>query len=164
MRVLGIDPGTFNMGLGIVDTDGPDIQLAHVDVLKAKKNLPIAERLSLLYAGVLQCIDEWKPTETAIEQPFVARNVRSAMAVGQAQAIAMLAAANRGMNASTYSPREVKQAVTDYGGSSKEQVQEMVRVLLGLQDAPTSSDATDALAVAICHVNASRVQALSFRD
>ena len=164
MRILGIDPGTYNMGLGVVDTDGPDLRMAHLDVLKAKKTLPLAERLSLLYAGVLECIDEWKPAETAIEQPFVARNVRSAMAVGQAQAIAMLAAANRGLTVSTYSPREVKQAVTDYGGSSKEQVQEMVRDLLGLRETPSSSDSADALAVAICHINASRVQALSFRD
>lgn len=164
MRVLGVDPGTYDMGLGVVDADGPDLQLAHVEVLRAKKGLPLAERLRLLYAGVLDCVDTWKPTEVAIEQPFVGRNARSAMAVGQAQAIAMLAAANRGLAVSTYSPREVKQAVTDYGGSSKEQVQEMVRVLLGLSEAPSSSDAADSLAVAICHVNASRVHELSFRD
>ena len=164
MRVLGIDPGTYNMGIGVVDTDGSDLHLAHMDVLKAKKSLPLAERLNMLYTGILECIDEWKPAETAVEQPFVARNVRSAMAVGQAQAIAMLAAANRGLAISRYSPSEVKQAVTDHGGSSKEQVQEMVRVLLRLQEAPASSDAADALAVAICHINASRVQELSFRD
>ena len=164
MRVLGIDPGTFNMGLGIVDTDGPDLLMAHMDVLKAKRTLPLAERLNVLYGGILKCIDEWKPSETAVEQPFVARNVRSAMAVGQAQAIAMLAAANRGLAISTYTPSEVKQAVTDHGGSSKEQVQEMLRVLLGLTEAPASSDAADALAVAICHINAARVRALSILD
>ena len=110
MRVLGIDPGTYNMGVGIVDTDGAELRLTHVDVLKAKKGLPLAERLRLLYDGILDCIDTWRPTETAIEQPFVSRNVRSAMAIGQAQAIAMLAAANRELTMSTYSPSEVKQA------------------------------------------------------
>lgn len=164
MRVLGIDPGTYNMGLGMVDTDGADLQLAHVVVLKAKKGQSLAERLHVLYTGILEVIDEFKPTEAAVEQPFVARNVRSAMAVGQAQAIAMIAAVSRGLPISTYSPREVKQAVTDYGGSSKEQVQEMVKVLLNLPEAPKSSDAADSLAVAICHVNASRVRDLSFRD
>ena len=164
MRVLGIDPGTYFMGIGLVDTEGPDLLMAHMDVLKAKKSLALPDRLHILYEGVLQCIDEWKPAVAAVEQPFVARNVRSAMAVGQAQAIAMLAATKRGLPISTYSPSEVKQAVTDHGGSSKEQVQEMVQILLGLAEAPASSDAADALAVAICHINASRVQELTFRD
>jgi len=152
------------MGIGLVDAEGTDLHMAHMDVLKAKKSLALADRLHLLYEGVLQCIDTWKPSVAAIEQPFMARNVRSAMAVGQAQAIAMLAATQRGLPISTYSPSEVKQAVTDHGGSSKEQVKEMVQILLRLSEAPVSSDAADALAVAICHISASRVQELSFRD
>lgn len=164
MRVLGIDPGTYNMGIGLVDTEGADLQLAHMDVLKAKRGNSLADRLHLLYQGVLQCIDTWKPAVAAVEQPFMAKNVKSAMAVGQAQAVAMLAATSRAIPISTYSPSEVKQAVTDHGGSSKEQVQEMVRILLQLPETPASSDAADALAVAICHINASRVQELSFRD
>ena len=99
---------------------------------------------------------DWSPTEVAIEQPFAAQNVRAAMAIGQAQAVAMVIAARNGLHISSYAPRSVKQAVTDYGGSSKEQVQEMVRVLLGLSETP-STDAADALAVAICHINAGEV-------
>jgi crossover junction endodeoxyribonuclease RuvC len=101
----------------------------------------------------------------AIEEPFVARNVRAAMAIGQAQAVAMVAAADQGMSVSGYAPREIKRSVTDYGGSSKEQVQEMIRVLLGLPDELVqSSDAADALAVAICHINASRVDRLEIYE
>ena len=95
-----------------------------------------------------------------MEEPFVARNVRSAMAVGQAQAVAMLAASEGGIPVFAYSPRAVKQAVTDHGGSTKEQVQEMVKVILLSPDLDTKADASDALAVAICHVNAHRVQNL----
>ena len=103
-----------------------------------------------------RAIRDLAPAEVAIEEPFVARNVRAAMAVGQAQAVAMVAVDRHGLEMFNYSPRQVKKAVTDYGGSSKEQVQEMVKVLLDLQEPPQPSDAADALAVAICHINASQ--------
>lgn len=164
MRTLGIDPGTLHMGLGVVDSQEGRLTLAHLGVLSASRSKPLAERLRCLYEGLLEYIAEWQPSVAAIEEPFVARNVRSAMAVGQAQAVAMLAAASRGLPVHTYSPREVKQAVTDYGGSSKEQVQEMVRVLLGLPETPRPADAADALAVAICHINASHVHGLTILE
>jgi crossover junction endodeoxyribonuclease RuvC len=110
---------------------------------------------------LLQIIHEWKPSIISIEAPFVSKNVRAAMAVGQAQAVAMLSAASEKLEIAGYSPREVKQSVTDYGGSTKEQVQEMVKILLGLNEPPVPFDATDALAVAICHINAARVKNLA---
>ena len=161
MLVLGIDPGTFNMGLGVVDSEAGDLSLVYLGALTPGKGRPLAERLHYLYDQLLHVMGECKPSVVAIEQPFVARNVRAAMAVGQAQAVAMVAAAHNGLSVCSYSPREVKRAVTDYGGSSKEQVQEMVKVLLRMEQLPEPSDASDALAVAICHINASRIQDLA---
>ncbi len=164
MRILGVDPGTLRMGVGIVDAQEGKLDAVHYDVLTCgRRSLP-SQRLYELYQGIIKTIETWSPDEVAIEEPFVARNVRSAMAVGQAQAVAMLAAAHFGLPVSTYSPPEIKKAVTDFGGSAKSQVQEMVRLLLGLPELPQPDDAADALAVAICHVNASRVQQLDMEE
>ena len=127
-------------------------------VLSPGRASPLSQRLHYLYGKVLQTIQEWRPSLVAIEEPFVARNPRSAMAVGQAQGVAMVAAAECGLPVSSYAPRAVKKAVTDYGGSSKEQVQQMVMVMLGLpEDFRQSSDAADAVAVAICHIGAVQI-------
>ena len=160
MRVLGVDPGTYKMGVGVVDSDGPGMSTAYYGVLSPKRRDPLARRLHYLHEQLLTLIGEWRPEEVAIEEPFAGRNVRAAMAIGQAQAVAMVAAARHELPVSHYAPSQVKQAVTDHGGSSKEQVQEMVRVLLALDSTPESNDAADALAVAICHLNASSVQHL----
>ena len=158
MRVLGVDPGTFKMGIGVLDSEDGELTLVHTGVLSAARGQSLDRRLHHLYGGLLSIISEWKPSVVAVEQPFVAANVRAAMAVGQAQAVAMVAAAHHGLDVQGYSPSEVKRAVTDHGGSAKEQVQEMVRVLLGLpEEWEESSDATDALAVAICHASASHI-------
>ena len=168
MRVLGIDPGTYQMGVGVVDSEAGDLNLVYSGVLSAGRASPLFERLHFLYQQILGTTQEWEPSVVAIEEPFVARNVRAAMAVGQAQAVAMVAAAHHGLPVYGYSPSEVKRAVTDYGGSSKGQVQEMVRVMLRLSDSPQAEglplDAADALAVAICHINASQVHELSVRE
>lgn len=164
MRVLGIDPGTLKMGVGLVDAQGDALSLVDVEVLSPPRSAPLHERLYHLHERLTDLMREWKPSVVAIEEPFVARNVRAAMAVGQAQAVAMVVAASQGLPVFTYSPRGVKQAVTDYGGSSKEQVQEMVKITLGLDELPSSSDAADALAVAICHASASRAQSLVIRE
>lgn len=164
MRILGVDPGTLRMGVGIVDAQEGKLDAVHYDVLTCSRRSLPSQRLYELYQGIVKTIETWSPDEVAIEEPFVARNVRSAMAVGQAQAVAMLAAAHFGLPVSTYSPPEIKKAVTDFGGSAKSQVQEMVRLLLGLPELPQPDDAADALAVAICHVNASRVQQLDMEE
>ena len=160
MRILGVDPGTINMGIGVIDDHDGELTLVHADVLTAARSRSLGERLYGLFQELRQTITTWLPEVVAVEEPFVARNVRSAMAVGQAQAVAMLAASEGGIPVFGYSPRAVKQAVTGYGGSTKEQVQEMVKVMLGAPDLNTKSDASDALAVAICHVNAHRAQNL----
>ena len=164
MRVLGVDPGTYRMGVGVIDSDGDSLVLAYSDVITPGKRDPLPQRLHYLFVHLTEAIDAWRPMEVAIEEPFAGRNVRAALAIGQAQAAAMMAAAARGLPVSGYAPRQVKQAVTDYGGSSKEQVQEMVSVLLGLDAPPASSDAADALAVAICHLNAINVPGVEAQD
>ena len=161
MRSLGIDPGTYNMGVGVVNVDRDALSLVDANVLKVRRGIARSERLHQLYSELLKYIALYEPDEVAIEEPFVARNVQSAIAVGQAQAVAMIAAAAAGLNVASYAPREVKLAVTGFGHSSKEQVQEMVFLTLGVVEQPMPLDASDALAVSICHINSRRVQALT---
>jgi crossover junction endodeoxyribonuclease RuvC len=156
LLVLGIDPGTYSMGVGAVEVDGDQYAVTLSTALSPPRKAEIAERLAWLHEQLDSIVKDLNPEVVAIESPFVSRNVKAAVAVGQSQAVAMIAAASHGVPVATYAPREVKKAVTDYGGSSKEQVQEMVKVLLDLQEPPQPSDAADALAVAICHINASQ--------
>ena len=151
MKILGIDPGTIVTGYGVIDSRDGEQVLVDYGALTPPARLPISERLNQLYTGILEIILRHRPDEVAVEQPFVAKNVRSALAIGRAQAIALLAAAQNGIPAFEYAPAQIKQTVASYGASSKEQVQEMVRLQLGLDDAPQPADAADALAVAICH-------------
>lgn len=152
MRVLGIDPGTLVLGYGIVDEGEEGLTLVDCGVLSLPARVSVEKRLSFLYQKLTELITQHQPDDVAIEEPFVARNVRSALAVGRAQAIAMLAAANQGLPVYYYAPTQVKQQVTNYGVSSKEQVQEMVKIQLGLSQFSFPEDATDALAVALCHL------------
>ena len=163
MRILGIDPGTVVMGYGVVEADAENTSLVEYGVFKKTAHSPIGERLSYFYGELLEVISRHQPDVAAIEQPFVAKNARSALAIGRAQAIAMLAAANRGIPIYEYTPAEVKQKVADYGASSKEQIQEMVRLQLGLKAVPQPSDAADALAVALCHLREMQLQSLLAR-
>jgi len=153
MRVLGIDPGTLNLGYGIVDEGEDGVSMVECGVLTMPPKIPVEQRLCFFYNKLGEIITHYQPEEVAIEEPFVARNARSALAVGRAQAIAILAAANRKLPVFRYLPAQVKQQVTNYGGSGKEQVQEMVKIQLGLSQIPQPSDAADALAVAICHLH-----------
>jgi crossover junction endodeoxyribonuclease RuvC len=152
MRVLGIDPGTLAMGYGLIEEKNNEIQMLDCGVLTISKKTSASERLHQLYLGLLAILSDGHPAEMAIEEPFVAQNVRSALAIGRAQAVAMLAATNKGIPVYGYPPAKVKQAVTSYGCSDKDQVQHMVHIQLGLPQASRPSDATDALAVALCHL------------
>jgi crossover junction endodeoxyribonuclease RuvC len=163
MRVLGIDPGTLNLGYGVVDEDGGEMAMVDCGVLSLSSKIPVEQRLSSLYKKLVEIVARHQPDEVAIEEPFVADNRRSALAVGRAQAIAILAAANKNLPVFRYLPTQVKQQVTDYGGSGKEQVQEMVRLQLGLAERPEPSDAADALAVAICHLHQKHIEILLAR-
>jgi crossover junction endodeoxyribonuclease RuvC len=152
MKILGIDPGTAVMGYGVIKSEDDAISLVDFGAINVPAGAEIGERLSHLYDNLLKIIDRHHPDAVAVEQPFVARNVKSAMAIGRAQAIALLAAAINRIPAYEYTPARVKQMVAGYGTGGKEQVQEMVRLQLGLAVAPHPADAADALAVAICHV------------
>lgn len=152
MRVLGIDPGTLNMGYGVVDEEDGNVTMIDCGVVVLPAKIPIEKRLASFYARLIEVIASYQPDEMAIEEPFVAANARSALAIGRAQAIAILAAANHQLPIFRYLPSQVKQQVTDYGISSKEQVQVMVKVQLGLTGTAYATDATDALAVALCHI------------
>lgn len=152
MRVLGIDPGTLTMGYGIIDSEAERMTMVGCGALKSQARSPMGERLRYLYGELQRIIGRFEPDAVAVEQPFVARNVKSALAVGRAQAVAILAAANQGVPVYEYTPAQVKQRVADYGAGSKEQVQEMVRLQLGLSQPPQPHDAADALAVAMCHL------------
>ena len=159
MRVLGIDPGTLNLGYGIVDEE-EGMTMVACGVLSLPSRVPVEQRLSSLYKKLGEIVARYKPDEVAIEEPFVAGNARSALAIGRAQAIAILAAANENLQIFRYLPTQVKQQVTNYGASSKEQVQEMVRLQLRLDQPPQPSDAADALAVAICHLRETYLDSL----
>jgi crossover junction endodeoxyribonuclease RuvC len=153
-RILGLDPGTHVMGYGLIEGDPPRA-LTWGTFVAPRKSL--GQRLFFLYTKLEKLLREYSPGEAAVEEPFVARNPRSAIAVGQAQALAFLACAGRGIPIRSYLPTRVKDAVAGYGRGEKEQVQEVVRLQLGLEETP-ASDAADALAVALCHLYHSRRQ------
>jgi len=156
MRVLGIDPGTINLGYGVVDVNG-EMQMVDCGVLNLPARMPVEERLCSLYIELVKIISTHKPDEVAIEEPFIGRNVKSAFSIGRAQAIAILAAANQKLPIYYYSPAQVKRQITSYGQSDKRQVWEMVKIHLDLPQLPEPGDAADALAVAICHIQQRRL-------
>src|SRR5947199_10558872 len=125
------------------------------DVITTPARMPLAERLQHIYQRLVEIIRIYSPQEGAMEELFFAKNARTAMTVGQARGVAMLALANGGLAVAEYTPKQVKQAVTGYGAANKEQVGEMVRILLKLPAVPHPDDAADAAAVAICHLNTS---------
>ena len=153
MRILGIDPGTVTMGYGVVESGDDKLTLVDCGALTSPARSPIGERLSCLYNQLSEIVSRYQPDAMAVEQPFVAKNVSSALAIGKAQAIAILAAANRGIPTYEYTPAQIKKRIATYGASSKEQVQEMVRLQLGLSEVPQPNDAADALATALCHLS-----------
>jgi crossover junction endodeoxyribonuclease RuvC len=150
---LGIDPGTAIVGFAVIKAQGQDLSLLACDVITTPAKMALAQRLQLIYEGLSKIIAMFKPQEAAMEELFFAKNARTAMTVGQARGVAMLALANGGLSVAEYTPKQVKQAVTGYGGAGKEQVGEMVRILLKLPAVPRPDDAADAAAVAICHLN-----------
>jgi crossover junction endodeoxyribonuclease RuvC len=164
MKVLGVDPGTIIMGYGVIEERDDKIALVDCGATVSPKRSPIGERLSFLYQALLEIIQRHRPDAVAVEQPFVANNVRSAFAIGRAQATALLAAATQGIPSHEYTPAQVKQRVANYGASSKAQIQEMVRLQLGMSEVPRSEDAADALAVAICHLREAHLGGLLARQ
>ncbi len=164
MRILGIDPGTITMGYGVIECQDDEVVLVGYGALNAPQRSPIGERLRYLYDKLLEVIASNQPDVLAVEQPFVAKNVQSALAVGKAQAVAILAAAGNRIPTFEYTPAQIKQRVANYGTSSKEQIQQMVALQLGLSQVPEPSDAADALAVALCHMHQIRLNNLLNED
>ena len=164
MRVLGIDPGTVVVGYGVIDSQADEMTMVCCNALTCSQRSPVGERLNYLYNKISEVISCYQPDAVAVEQPFVAKNARSALAIGRAQAVAMLAASQRGIPTYEYTPAQIKRVVANYGASSKEQIQEMVKLQLGLAQVPQPNDAADALAVAICHLRETHLKNLLARQ
>jgi crossover junction endodeoxyribonuclease RuvC len=153
MRVLGVDPGSLTTGWGVVegDGDGRRYQLVEFGALKLTAGTTFSSRLLKICRGLEEVINRLKPDVCAIEDTFYANNPKVTMKLGQVRGVALLVAESAALEIHEYSPRLVKQTVAGYGNAEKQQVQEMVRVLLSLRSVPEPHDAADALAVAICH-------------
>lgn len=157
MITLGVDPGTALMGFGIVHGDDQPV-LVEYGVVETTATETMPQRLLHLYETLQTLIRTHHPDVLAIEQLFFSRNVTTALAVGQARGVVLLAAAQQGMPVYEYKPSEVKQTITGYGKADKPQMQAMVRMLLDMPEVPQPDDAADALAVALCHVQMSRME------
>ena len=151
--VLGIDPGTATLGYGLLREEAGKPRLVGYGALTTRARQPHPERLLQLYTGLRCVITEHRPTEVAIEQLFFARNARSALAVGEARGVAVLAAIQAGLPIYEYTPLQVKQAIGGYGRATKAQLGEMIRLMLGLDTAPAPDDAADAVAIGLCHLS-----------
>ena len=148
---MGIDPGAANLGFGIVRVEGSHMVALDGGVVETPTDLPIERRLERIHRSLVELLAWHEPKAMAIEEVFFGKNVRSAMAVGQASGVAMLAAAHRGIGCFAYTPQAIKMAVCGSGSAGKKQVQRMVGTLLDLPEPPSPDHAADALAVAICH-------------
>ena len=160
MLVLGIDPGTAITGYGLVHEQDDGLSLVECGVVTTPSSQPLPERLQTIYRGLSDVVRRFQPEEAAVEELFFSRNVRTALSVGQARGVALLALVDAGLPIYEYKPLEIKQAVAGYGGADKQQVQEMVRMLLNLERVPQPDDAADAVAVAVCHIHSARMAAL----
>ena len=157
MLVLGIDPGTAITGYGLVrQLEDNRLEVVAFGVIETSVELKLEYRLDHLFEQLNSLLNLHRPNSAAVEQLFFQRNVKTALSVGHARGVALLALARSGVPVMEYTPMQVKQAVVGYGGADKNQVQQMVRVLLQLQDIPRPDDAADALAVAICHLHTLR--------
>ncbi|HHE73364.1 MAG TPA: crossover junction endodeoxyribonuclease RuvC [Chloroflexi bacterium] len=161
MRVLGIDPGTAITGYAVVEEQEGCLRLVTIGTIHTPSKTPLAHRLQQIYRELVTVIEAQCPAEAAVERLFFSRNARTAMAVGHARGVVLLALADAGLAIAEYTPMQVKQAVTGYGGADKYQVQEMVRMLLDLEQTPRPDDAADAAAVAICHLHRAKLDALA---
>ena len=169
MRIFGIDPGSERTGYGCVETDGSRHRIVACGAIGAPTTAAFPDRLLAIHRRLAALLRDYRPDCVAIENVFHAANVRSALKLGHARGVAMLAAVEAGVPIAEYTPAEIKRAVVGYGRAEKPQVQHMVKIILGLPAVPAPHDAADALAVAICHVHsrprgaAHRSEATSWR-
>jgi crossover junction endodeoxyribonuclease RuvC len=151
MIILGVDPGSHITGYGLINSNGEENTLIESGVIELRPNDPFPERLKEIFEGLLKVVRDNRPDQFAIEQAFYSKNAKSALIMGHARGVAILAAAESSVPVGEYSPKEVKCAIAGNGSASKSQVQFMVKKLLRLKELPQPLDAADALAVALCH-------------
>lgn len=151
MRIIGIDPGTGILGFGVIDVDGSKFTLVDAGVIRTPVKEDDAIRLHTIYDELSEIIEATKPTHMSVEKLFFARNVTTAMTVSQARGVVLLCAKQAGLEIAEYTPMQIKQAITGYGKADKKQIQEMVKLQLGLTAIPKPDDAADALAAALTH-------------
>ena len=152
MRILGVDPGTWRTGAGVIETKGSGYREIHFRVVTIKAKLPVPARLHIIYKALLEVIREHQPEVLALEKFFFGKDFEAMVRVGEARACAMLAASECGIEVVEYPPMQVKRSVTGNGHATKEQIQHMVKTLLSLREIPPP-DGADALAIAICHAH-----------
>ncbi len=162
MIILGIDPGIAIVGYSIIECNGNNFKAMDYGCITTDSNLFFPDRIKIIYNKLTEIIEKYKPEDLAVEELFFNKNVKTAIKVGQARGVEILAAVNKGLNIYEYTPLQIKQAVVGYGRADKSQVQEMVRILLNLKETPKPDDVADALAVAICHGSSIRFKE-SFR-
>lgn len=156
MRILGIDPGFAIVGYGIIDYNGNKSKPIEYGAITTPAGQDISIRLKTIYTELTKIIQQYKPDSVAIEELFFNTNVKTAILVGQARGVLILAAVNNNVPSFEYTPLQVKQAVVGYGRAEKSQVQQMVKLLLDLPEIPKPDDTADALAIAICHAHSTR--------
>jgi crossover junction endodeoxyribonuclease RuvC len=152
-RFLGVDPGLSRTGLGLITLQQGRLAFLASQLIAPSPDEPLHERLHQLYASVQKCLREWRPEVMVVENVIYARNAQIALKLGHARGVLLLAAAESDLPVIAYAPREVKLAVTGYGGASKEQMQRMVQAVLAMPEAPATYDVADALALAVCHAH-----------
>jgi crossover junction endodeoxyribonuclease RuvC len=158
--VLGVDPGLATTGYGLVQESDGGLQPVAYGVVTTPSKQPLPERLQTIYRELSDLVHNYHPDEAAVEELFFSSNVRTAMSVGQARGVALLAMADANLTVTNYTPLTVKQAVSGFGGADKAQMQATVKMLLRLKEIPRPDDAADALAVAICHLHSARLNAM----
>jgi crossover junction endodeoxyribonuclease RuvC len=151
LRILGIDPGLATIGYALVDKETNHFDVLEYGIIKTSADKDNIERLKIIHHNIEELIKEFRPAEMAVEELFFNKNVKTAIAVGQARGVILLAGAQAGLKVAEYTPLQIKQAVVGYGRADKRQVQQMVKSLLNLAELPRPDDAADALAVSICH-------------
>jgi crossover junction endodeoxyribonuclease RuvC len=162
MLAIGIDPGTAITGYGLVrEKESGDLEAVDWGVILTPAKTPIEERLEQIYMGLIEILEKHKPQTAGVEELFFQRNVSTALSVGHARGVVLLALHQAGLPINHYNPKEIKQAITGFGGADKAQMQSMVRTLLELPEIPKPDDAADALAVAICHLHSMNFNRLS---
>lgn len=156
LRILGIDPGIAIVGVGIVDKLQNAYKPVYYDAVTTPAHTPLERRITDIFDKMTAIIDEYRPDAVSVEELFFNNNAKTAFAVGQARGVIVLAAARAGLPIYEYTPLQVKQALTGYGRADKRQIQQMMKIMLGLPEVPKPDDVADALAIAVCHGNSVR--------